>query len=79
MSSSDPFVELRGEVLREHVDVIDAVAQATPGANRMTILRQIIAEWVERKRHEAMLIARVSPVNGSAAERGRNRHGGGSA
>jgi len=27
----DPFVELRGEVLREHVDIIDAVAQTMPG------------------------------------------------
>ncbi len=34
--TADPFVELRGEVLREHVDVMDAVAQATPGASRMT-------------------------------------------
>lgn len=72
---SDPFVELRGEVLREHVDVLDAVAMATPGANRMTILRAVLAEWVDRKRHEAMLIQRVSPGNGSAPEVGRNRSG----
>ncbi|MEW6169349.1 MAG: hypothetical protein AB1651_16895 [Pseudomonadota bacterium] len=72
---SDPFVELLGEVLREHVDVLDAVAMATPGANRMTILRQVLGEWVERKRHEAMLIARVSPGNGNAPEAGRNRAG----
>lgn len=77
--SDDPFVELRGEVLREHVDVLDAVAMATPGANRMTILRAVLAEWVERKRHEAMLIQRVSPVNGSAPEAHRKRSGKGAA
>jgi hypothetical protein len=75
MSSSDPFCELRGDILREHMDVIDAVVQATPGANRMSVVRQILAEWVDRKCHEATLIQRVRRGNGSAVEAGRNPSG----
>lgn len=53
---------------REHVDVIDAVAQATPGASRMSVL-------LEQKLHESMLIQRVTSGNGTAPESGRNRAG----
>lgn len=72
---SDPFVELRGEILREHMDVVDAVVQATPGASRMSIVRVIVAEWVERKCHEASLIQRVRRSNGNGPETDRNRNG----
>lgn len=72
---ADPFVELRGEILREHVDVIDAVAQATPGASRMSVLREIVEAWVGQKLHESMLIQRVTSGNGTAPESGRNRAG----
>lgn len=72
---SDPFVELRGEILREHMDVVDAVVQATPGASRMSIVRAIVAEWVERKCHEASLIQRVRRGNGNGPEADRNRNG----
>lgn len=72
---SDHLVELRGEVPRELMDVIDAVVQATPGASRMSVVRQILAEWVERKVHEATLIQRVRRGNGSGAEPGRSRAG----
>lgn len=73
--ATEPFVELRGEILREHVDVIDAVVQATPGASRMSLLRQIIAEWVEHECHRAMLVQRVRRSNGSEPESNRNRTG----
>ena len=72
---SDPFVELRGEVLREHVDILDAVAQAKPGSSRMSVLREVLADWVERKCHEASLIQRVRRGNGSGTEADRNRNG----
>lgn len=72
---ADPFVELRGEILREHIDVIDAVVQATPGASRMSVLREIIGSWVEQKCHEASLIHRVRGPNGNAPESQRNRGG----
>lgn len=70
---ADPFIEVRGEILREHIDVIDAVVQATPGASRMSVLRQIVASWVDQKVHEASLIHRVAGSNGTASEPGRSR------
>ena len=74
---ADPFIEVRGEILREHIDVIDAVVQATPGASRMSVLRQIVAQWVDQKVHEASLIHRVAGSNGSAPEAHRSRNGSG--
>lgn len=72
---NDHLVELRGEVLREHVDVLDAVVQATPGASRMSVLRWILGDWVDAKRHEATLVLRVCPGKGSGTESDRS-HGG---
>ena len=69
------LVELRGEVPREFVDVLDAVVAATPGANRVSVLRVVLGEWVARKRHEAMLIQRVTAVTGTGSEPARNRVG----
>lgn len=73
--ASDPFVEIRGEILREHVDVIDAVVQATPGASRMSILREIVGQWVDRETHRSMLVMRVRQGNGSGPESDRNHTG----
>lgn len=53
------LIELRGEIDADHIAVIDAVVQATPGASRVSVVRQIISEWVARKSHEATLIQRV--------------------
>lgn len=75
VNNDDPFVELRGDVLQEHVDVLDAVAQASPGANRMTVLRDILAEWCEREIHRATVVLRVSRGKGSAGETRRSRFG----
>lgn len=71
--STDQFIELRGEVPREFVDVMDAVAQANPGASRMSVLREILADWYDRKVHEHSLIERVRRGNGSASESERSR------
>ena len=79
MATSDPFIELRGDVLREHVDVIDAVVQATPGASRMSVLRQIVAEWVDREVHRSSVVMRVWNSNGTAPESQRSRAGKGAA
>lgn len=69
------FVELRGDVARADIDVMDAVAQATPGASRMGLLREIMADWA--KRMEAMMVVRVSGANGIKPEPQRNRGGSG--
>lgn len=79
MATSEPFVELRGEILREHVDVIDAVVQATPGASRMSVLREIVALWVDREVHRSSVVMRVWNSNGSAPDAPRNRGGRGAA
>lgn len=72
---SEPYVELRGDVLAEHVAVMDAVAQAIPGASRTSVLREIIAEWVEREVHRSTLVQRVAGRNGTAAEVDRKLSG----
>lgn len=75
--AADHMIELRGEVLREHIEVIDAVVAATPGANRMSVVRLILDDWCERKIHEASLIQRVRRGYGNAPEVDRKRSGNG--
>jgi hypothetical protein len=75
MAADDPYVELRGEFLREHVDVIDAIAQCRPGSSRMSILRDIVAAWVEQRVHEASVITRVHRGNGTMPDGDRSRVG----
>lgn len=66
---TDHLVELRGDVPREFIDTLDATAAARGnGANRMTILREILADWHRRKLHEATLILRVNRGKGSKGE-----------
>lgn len=72
---ADPFIEVRGEMPRDYIDVIDAVVQATPGASRMSVMREIVGQWVDRKVHEASLIQRVRRGNGNEAESDRSRAG----
>lgn len=72
---AEPYVELRGDVLAEHVAVMDAVAQAIPGASRTSVLRDIVAEWVEREVHRSTLVQRVAGRNGNVAELHRNCSG----
>jgi hypothetical protein len=72
---ADALVEIRGEIPREHVDVIDAVAMATPGASRMSVLREIVAQWCERELHRATMVYRVAGCNGSLPEARRSLTG----
>jgi hypothetical protein len=69
----DELVELRGEVPAEVVAVIDAVVQATPGANRMTVVRDVLKKWADQKVHEATLVTRLSKGYGNEAEAGGKR------
>ena len=71
----DPFVELRGEIPAEYMEIIDAVVQATPGSNRMKVVREILGNWVDQKAHEATLIQNVRGANGSRPEARRNAGG----
>lgn len=67
-AATDPWVEVRGELLAEHVAILDAVASATPGASRMSVLRDIVAEWVGREVHRSTLVFRVANINGTVPE-----------
>lgn len=72
---NEHLVELRGEVPRDVMDVVDAVVQATPGASRMSVVRAVLADWVEREVHKSTLILRVRTGNGNPPEGSRNRAG----
>lgn len=65
MATDSHLIELRGEVMREDIDVIDAVVRA------------ILSDWADRKIHEASLIQRVRRGNGNAPEVDRKRTGNG--
>lgn len=63
--ASDDLVELRGDVPRVYASTLDAEAFARGnGANRMTILREILCEWHRRKLHAATLIVAVNRAKG---------------
>jgi hypothetical protein len=70
---NDELVELRGDVPSEVVAVIDAVVQATPGANRMSVVRDVLSAWSRQKVHEATLVHRLAKAHGIAAEPGGKR------
>jgi hypothetical protein len=70
--SMQEFVELRGEVDAEDIAVIDAIVQANPGMTRMELVRKVIKAWAEKKKHEAMLIHRVTRCNGNVVAVERN-------
>jgi hypothetical protein len=66
MSTPAHLIELRGQVPEELFAMLDAVAQATPGASRMSVLRDVLREWYGRERHKAIMVMRVCGDNGSA-------------
>ena len=71
MAKVDEDVEIRGFLPRDTVNVLDAVVQATPGTSRIGLMQDILAAWASRKKHEAMMICRVTRSNGCAPETGR--------
>lgn len=60
-------VELRGDVDREIVDVLDAVAKAKR-RSRMEVVEQALREWADGKLHESTLVVRLSRGKGSKTE-----------
>ena len=55
-------VELRGEYPKDLIDVIDAVS-AAKRISRTELVGLVLAEWAEKKVHEATLIHRVTRGN----------------
>lgn len=70
---ADPFVEVRGEFLREHIDIIDAVCQANPGLSRVGVIRELVEKWCKQKVSESTLVLRVANANGGGPESRRSR------
>ena len=56
---ADDPVELRGQVPRYVVDVVDAVA-IYKGVDRIEVVRLVLKEWADQKLKEAELIARMA-------------------
>lgn len=59
-------VEYRCDLEREHSDVIDAVAKAK-GISRTQMHLRILREWAVDRKHESMMVHRLTRVNGSEA------------
>lgn len=55
--------EVRVDMDREYVDVIDAVAKAK-GISRVQMAHRILKEWAEEKRHESTLVHRLTRGKG---------------
>lgn len=65
---SDPGrVELRGDIDRDVVDVLDAVAKAKR-RSRMEVVEQALKEWADGKVHESTLVVRLTRNQGSKRE-----------
>lgn len=63
--------ELRAEVDKEIIDVIDGIVNARRGTNRTEIITEILKEWADQKIHESTIVLRVSGRYPAAPEGGR--------
>ena len=63
--------EIRFEVGRDELAVLDGFCQAT-GKDRTKVIRGLLKEWSDEKLHESILICRVTGVNPTEPEPGRN-------
>ena len=66
--------ELRAEVPKEIMAVIDAICQSS-GDSRTDLVVSSLSRWANEKINESILVCRVAGVNPTASE--RRRHGGG--
>ena len=64
-------VELREEIPRDLVDVIDAVSAAR-GTSRRQMMIDVLHAWASERVHEATVIMRVTRGNPPLAESSRN-------
>lgn len=60
-------VELRGDIDRDVVDVLDAVAKAKR-RSRMEVVEQALKEWADGKVHESTLVVRLARGHGTKRE-----------
>lgn len=67
MLHSTTNTELRVELPREEISVLDGYCQAT-GQDRSKVVRRLLKEWSSQRAHEAILICRVAGINPAEAE-----------
>lgn len=68
------MAEIRVEVPNEELAVLDGYCSAT-SENRTDVIRGLLAEWSNRKLHEATVILRVAGRNPVGSESGRSTPG----
>lgn len=74
MPSVNDLVEVRGEVDRDIVDVMDAISSAE-GISRTAVLRRWLRDKADAEIHRSTLILRVWSGKGSVLETVRQRSG----
>lgn len=67
--------ELRGNVPRRFLELLDAVAQAD-GVGRMEVVLSVVGPELERRIHAATILLRVCGINPLQSDRGSDRDGG---
>lgn len=61
-SADDDVVELRGDVPKNVMAMLDAIAMAKR-VSRMALVRKILNDWAVKTYHEAMVVERVTKGN----------------
>lgn len=67
------LTEIRFQLPAEEVSVLDGYCSAR-GGDRTAVYRQILKEWSDQKKHEAVSICRVAGVNPFETESGRDAY-----
>jgi len=62
MSHADDTVELRGDIPKNVMAMLDAVSTAKR-VSRMSLVRKILNDWAVKTYHEAMIVERVTKGN----------------
>jgi hypothetical protein len=62
MPVDDDSVELRGDVPKNVMAMVDAISNAKR-ISRMTLVRKILNDWAVKTYHEAMIVERVTKGN----------------
>ena len=63
MNSETRDVELRGNIPKDLLQLIDALMQAGGHSNRMDVVIPVLWDFANRKVHEATLLLRMARVN----------------
>lgn len=62
MATDADTIELRGEIPKNVMAMLDAVS-AAKRVSRMSLVRRILNDWAVKTYHEAMIVERVTKGN----------------